>query len=239
MAAVALWPHSALLAQEDNTFASWTDFTYTYSFNTALGLGGDAGVRGVLSDPEWSAVYLRPIIIYRNTDQLNFGFSLGAFQNFNRSAPNLTEIRPAQQVNLTWPLRPRWSLKSRLRFEERYLEYNSGEPDVPAPGWQYRARYELKFSTEPADLWFMKKIHFLAAGEYFFPLNEEVPELFADQSRLTVGYGQDIGQKGSYQLHFIWQRARHNFEEDFSTDQFILRIRLYFRNQRFKFVKED
>ena len=219
--------------------AAWTDFTYTYSFNTAFGVGGDVGVRGILSDPDWAALYIRPIFIYRNTDQLNFGFSLGAFQNFNRSAANLLEIRPAQQVNLTWPDRPEWSLKSRLRFEERYLQYASADPEVPAPGWQFRARYELKFRTVPLDIWFVKKIYFLTSGEYFFPLNDEVPEFFADQSRLIAGYGQDIGQRGAYELHFIWQRARHSYQEEFTTDQYILRLRLFFRNERFEFVEED
>jgi hypothetical protein len=225
--------------QDDNAFATWTDFNYLYSFNTSFGLGGDAGLRGVVSDPDWSAAYARPIFIYRNSDQLNFGFSVAVFQNFHRNAPDLLEFRPAQQVNLTWPDFPKWSLKSRLRFEERYLQYNSGESGTPAPGWKFRMRYELKFRSVAFNLWFIKRVYLLASGEYFFPLQDEVPEFFADQSRVLLGYGQELGQKGSYELHLIWQRTRHDFDDQFATAQYILRLRVFLRNERFEFVEED
>lgn len=214
------------------------DLNYTYGFNTSIGLGADGGIRGALLEPEWTAVYVRPIFIYRNTDQLDFGFSFGAFQNFNTSTPDLLELRPAQQVNLEWPKLEKWSLKSRLRLEERYLVY-ADENLSPARDWKIRARYELKFKTQPFDLWFIKKLVVLSSGEYFLPVGREVPELFTDQSRLLLGFGQSLGERMSYEVHFFWLRTKSDFEKEFQTDQYVLRLRLYLRNQRFKFVDED
>lgn len=227
-------------AQSVPGFVTWSDFNFTYGFNTTWGTGGDAGVRGLISDPNRTLLYLRPIFIYRNTDQLNFGFSVAAFQNFNRAVPDMFEFRPAQQVNLVWPQFKRWNLKSRIRLEERYLVQLKTEGfKIAEPGWEFRGRYELKFKTEPFDVGFIKRTYVLASGEYFIPLGEEGEQLFADQSRLLIGYGQRIGQRWSYELHFFWLRTRNTFEASLQTDQYVLRLRVFLRNQPREFVNED
>jgi hypothetical protein len=227
-------------AQSSPSLVTWSDFNYTYGFNTTWGTGGDAGVRGLISDPDWTSLYIRPVFIYRNTDQLNFGFSVAAFQNFNNSSPDLFEFRPAQQVNLVWPEFEKWSLKSRLRFEERYLVTEQAEGQVNNdPRWEFRGRYELKFKTEPFDIAFVKNTYLLASGEYFIPLSQEAEQLFADQNRLLVGYGQRIGQVWSYELQFFWQRTRNTSVADLTTDQYVLRLRIFLRNEPREFVDED
>ena len=228
-------------AQSSPSLVTWSDFNYTYGFNTSWGAGGDAGVRGLISDPDWTSLYIRPIFIYRNTDQLNFGFSVAAFQNFNNSSPDLFEFRPAQQVNLVWPEFEKWSLKSRVRFEERYLVTERAEGQVNNdPRWEFRGRYELKFKTEPFDIGnLVKDSYILASGEYFFPLGEEVNQLFADQSRLLIGWGHKIGIRWSYELHFFWLKTKNTYQDNLETDQYVLRLRVFLRNQPREFVDED
>lgn len=229
-----------VLAQSETQFTTWSDINFTYGFNTSWGTGGDAGVRGVVTNPDWTSLYVRPIFIYRNTDQLNIGFSLGAFQNFYGSAPNLFEFRPAQQVNWTWPEFKSWSLKSRVRFEERYLVQDQAEGSgSPERRWEFRGRYELKFKSEPFNIGnVIKRSYVLASGEYFFPFNE-ADQLFADQSRLLIGYGHKVGQRWSYELHFFWLRSKSTYQDNFDTDQYVLRLRVFLRNKPREFVDED
>ena len=228
-------------AQSSPALVSWSDFNYTYGFNTTWGTGGDAGFRGVISDRDWTAFYIRPILIYRNTDQLNFGFSVAVFQNFNAHSPNMFEFRPAQQVNWIWPEFEKWSLKSRVRFEERYLVQEPQEGfEVQDPKWEIRGRYELKFKTEAFDLGnLLEQIHLLASGEYFFPLGDQADQLYADQSRLLVGFGHEVGQRWSYELHFFWLKSRNTYAGDLQTDQYVLRLRVFLRNKPREFVDED
>ena len=223
--------------QSEDGLVAWTDFNYTYSFNTSWGVGGDAGFRMAITQPGWSQVYARPILIYRNTDQLYFGLSFGAFQSFDDSH-NTLDLRPAQQVNWVWPKFENWSLKSRVRIEEQYLTKTFTDGEISS-GWKYRGRYELKFKTEPSDLLFARNIYFLASGEYFFPLEGDRSELLADQSRLLLGYGQKLGPRFSYELDFFWQRVRDELTGAFDSDQFVLRLRVFLRNESFEFTEED
>lgn len=232
------WP---CLAQNEVPLYTWTDLNYTYGFNTTWGTGGDAGIRGALTNPEATTIYARPILIYRNTDDLNFGLSLGFFQNLNANASNSLEIRPAQQVNLVWPEFKNWSLKSRLRTEQRYFTWqDNGLGGIAGNGWQFRGRYELKFKTEPFTLIpFMKNTYVLMSGEYFVPFGRKVDEVFADQSRLLVGFGHEVGERWTYECHFFWQRNRTDDTAVFQTDQYVLRLRFFLRNKPREFVEED
>ncbi len=227
-------------SQPSSKVVAWWDYNYTYSFNTTWGLGGDAGIRGVVTDENWTRIYIRPILIYRNTDDLNFGLSFGAMQNFNEIDPNLFEFRPAQQVNLTWPEFKNWSVHNRFRIEERYFTYATSETQsVPAPFWAFRARYQLKIKTVKFDLAFLKRLHFLMSAEFFFPVEPSEMELYSNRSRLLVGYGQNLSDRLSYELHLFLQSSRSEPGSSFHSDQLIIRLRVYFRNEHFEFVEED
>lgn len=218
-------------AQTTPDFVTWSDFNYNHTLKTNWSIGADAGVRGLISDPDWTSIYLRPILIYGINDQLNVGFSVAAFNNFNKVMPDVFEFRPAQEVNLVWPHTKRWNLKSRVRLEERYFQREIRHGfHVAHPQWEFRGRYELRFNTEHFDFGFMKDMYILASGEYFFSLSTEAEQIFANQSRLLIGYGQGTGERWSHELHFFWLRIRNTFEESLQTDQYVLRLRVFLRN---------
>ncbi|MCK5371317.1 MAG: hypothetical protein KAQ62_22305, partial [Cyclobacteriaceae bacterium] len=50
-------------AQNDEIdFQTWTDITLTHFFSQKLSLGGDAGLRGIISSKDWNLFYIRPTI---------------------------------------------------------------------------------------------------------------------------------------------------------------------------------
>ena len=49
---------------EEIDFQTWTDFTYTYPIKNRVNIGGDLGVRGLISQNDWNQFYLRPTFQY-------------------------------------------------------------------------------------------------------------------------------------------------------------------------------
>lgn len=229
---------AALLLLGKSTFAqdrvsaiTWGDFNYTYHLNEKLGLGGDVGMRGIITKPNWAMFYVRPAIKYRLTPFVHLAGTAGFFRTLQPTPSDMYEIRFGQEVKAEWPSFRNFYFIHRARMEERFLFYN---PDDVPDGFEsqqenFRFRYLLSARSNYFKLSKRAEYFYLAAAaEYFIPVSENVDERFFNASRLGVGFGQELKLNLDYQVDLIWQRSRNTLEGDFKTDEFILRLRVYF-----------
>ncbi|WP_417588314.1 DUF2490 domain-containing protein [Owenweeksia hongkongensis] len=228
------------VAQDKISLITWADFNYTYNKSNKLGIGGDMGMRGIISKPNWGLVYVRPTLKYHFTPFIQVSGALGLFQTFQSDPSDMFEMRLAQEGKAEWPSFNNFYFIHRLRFEERFLFYNQADvvDNFDNQQQNFRFRYMLSVRSNYFKITNRAEYLYLIAGaEYFFPLGSNVDERFFNASRLSAGFGQELKLDWNYQVDLIWQRSRNTLEGNFTTDEFIIRLRVYF--EQYKKEKDE
>ncbi len=219
-----LFPNEAEAQGDDTDFQTWTDFT-TYSFvSNRSAVGGDFGIRGLLSSKGWTQLYIRPTFRFQY-NSLDLAGGVGLFQTYNKDVSNITEIRLFQQATLHWPTTHLLKFSHRARFEQRFFHYSDPSEGDPEDDFFSRFRYQLMIRSRDINI-FNQKIYFKAAAE-IFQKNNNGNETFVNRSRLILAIGQRFKGKWWYEIHYISQRSRKFEEDGLKTSEHILRLRLF------------
>ena len=132
---------AAAQSPEFAEFHTWTDVATIYNFSERWRYDGDYGLRGVLTDPNWTLLYLRPSVRYRHAQWLRLHGGAALFYNFF-AGDDLPELRPWVGVRIVGPpLGGGWRLSNYFRMELRafYLtgskNWEVGPPFRPAGNW--------------------------------------------------------------------------------------------------------
>ncbi len=221
----SLFLSNAAEAQEDDTdFQSWTDFTTFIFVSNRSAVGGDFGIRGLLSSKGWTQLYIRPTFRFQY-NSLDLAGGVGLFQTYNKDFSNITEIRLFQQATLHWPTTHLLKFSHRIRFEQRFFNYTDPNEGEPEHDFSSRFRYQMMLRSKDLNI-FNQKIYFKAAVE-IFQKNNSGNETFVNSSRLIATMGHRLKGKFWYELHFISQRSRKLEEDGLKTSEYILRLRLF------------
>lgn len=222
-------------SQSKFSLITWADFNYTYNQNEKFGIGGDVGSRGIITKPNWSMLYVRPTVKYHLNPFVQISGALGLFQTFQAEPSDMFEIRLAQEAKAEWPSFNNFSFIHRGRFEERFLFYNPDNVDIDFDTQQENFRFRYMLSARSTYFKLSQRAEYLyltTGAEYFIPVGNNVNERFFNASRVQVGFGQELKLNWNYEVDFIWQRSSNTLEGDFNTDEFILRLRVYFEQYR-------
>jgi len=224
-------------SSQEESFHTWSDFNYADFTSSKFAYGGDAGIRGAISSSEWTVFYIRPKVQYDLKSFLNLAFAASAFNTWNTNSPNSFEFRLAPEVTAQWPRINPGAFSHRGRYEARFFWNdisNDEDLDIPNQEHNSRFRYQLSFKTnyfnvmEKLDNFFIQ-----VSSEFFLPFNETSSELFFNQNRFVLGIGQLLNDEWSYKVDFMWQRSKNTLEGDFSSDEFIVRLRVYLKKLDF------
>ncbi len=223
----------ALFGQEsdDVDFQLWTDYNLRKDLQTkeerkVHSIGGDAGIRGFISNQDWNQFYIRPTFTYRFHRILSLAGAAAGFGTFNVDTANVFEFRTHQDVMATFPETDFFSLFYRLRFEQRFFFYQDYENDQ-------ELRLRLLIGIESPDIRLgagKRPFYFQFFYESFQNLNEEsAVEVFINQARPTFIFAHRLSPSLTYELNYIPQRSRNYSEEGLETTQNIFRIRVFHR----------
>jgi len=221
-------------AQENNDFLSWLDWNYSYITSPKWTFGGDGGTRGILTSDQFTTVYIRPSANYKVNKDIRLTAAVAGFQTFRSSGFDLFEFRLAQQVEAMWPRFGRVFFTHRLRNEERFYVENQFE-DAPEndSNFENRLRYRLGAETNYFNLTSkIGNVKLLGGIEYFQTFQSRTDSRRFNDSRISAGYGQLLKKGWSYHLVFIWQRSRDILGGEFTTDQYVLRLRVYLKQSK-------
>ncbi len=195
----------------------WIDFYPHYYFNKKLEYYGDAGYRTIISERNWSRLYVRPSIKYHLNKTWELHAGIGFFYMFYKYDIDQFEIRPWQGVQLNWPKWDKIGFKNLLRLEERILFLtNNWSSDL-----EFRMRYKLSGKYD-----FNKKLYMSLYGEYFLPLKGEVKELYRNKGRAGIGLGYKPTNNWQVEFVFNWQGSRTGSGEKLNASDYIYQIKI-------------
>ena len=166
--------------------------------------------------------------IYKNAD-LAFGltYSLQSPQEPNSNTDLVVpELRPVQEINLSYPLGNRFTLQQRLRIEERFLHKNNGIALLEGYAFNFRFRYRLqgsyKINKEEATNPTILKV----ANELMINAGSKIIYNQFDQNRIYAGLEKGINKNISIELGYLhWYQQRATGNQFFERD--IIRFTLY------------
>lgn len=218
--------------QDEETFHTWTDFNYRDYSSAKFSFGGDAGIRGLLTSRNWTVLYVRPKVFYDFSTELTVAGAVGLFNTWNHDVPNSTELRLAPEVTFNWPSIKLGVFGHRGRYEERFIwNQNSGESgDISRKDRNSRFRYLLSFKTNYFNISeSLTNFYVQPSAEFFLPFGTNSAEVFFNKNRLILGLGQLLKSGWSYKVDFMWQRSKNTIDGNFSTSDYVVRLRIYLK----------
>lgn len=211
---------SSIYAQKvDNQL--WLNYVVGVKMNQRFTLGGDIGLRGLISNRDWNQFLVRPTVTVQLSPVLKASGATALFSTYNQFDNNLHEFRMHQDVTLKWPQFRDFNLIARVRLEERWFFYRNISNE-------YNTRFRFLIGAQSRDFdWFNKPIYFEVLYERFRTIKNNAPEIYVNQARLHISIGQRVSPKFRYEIHYISQRSREFFDEGLQVSQNIFRFRFF------------
>jgi len=210
-------------------FQTWSDIATIYKFSENWRYDGDQGIRGMLSDSDFTLLYFRPSVRYRAKPWFTVHGGIRFFKTFVDDGDDTFEIGPWQGLRFTWPTIGSYAISHYFRLEERMIWQTEGESDFD---FNLRGRYQIGVRSPNYDILFKNGIYLLGSVELFWNLEDDFLDNFANRIRYDAGVGTKVSDAWRVQLHYTLQDGRaiedDFFRDPFDSDEHILRLRLFY-----------
>ena len=120
-------PRHSLAQETDSEFQLGLNYSLNISapVHKKWTLGGDAGIRGLLSNPDWTQILIRPTIKYKLNPIFSFAGGAATFIAWDPIIDNTYESRLFQDIIAKWPNFGPVFMIHRVRFEQRFFFYQN------------------------------------------------------------------------------------------------------------------
>ena len=209
-------------------FQTWSDIATIYKFSDRWRYDGDQGVRGVLSDSDFTLLYFRPSVRYRAKPWFTVHGGVRFFRTFFDDGDDTFEIGPWQGLRFVWPMIGSYAISHYLRLEERMVWQTEGERDSD---FTVRGRYQLGVRSPNYDILVKNGIYLTGSVELFWNLENNISDNVVNRIRYDVGAGTKVSDAWRVELHYVLQDGREIedlFQDLFSSEEHILRLRLFY-----------
>ena len=207
-------------------FQTWSDIATIYKLSDRWRYDGDQGIRGVLSDSDFTLLYFRPSVRYRVKPWFTIHGGIRFFQTWFDEEVDTFEIGPWQGLRFVWPMIGSYAITHYLRPEERFIWLRDSTRD-----FSLRGRYQLGFRSPNYDVLFNNGMYLSGSVELFSSLYDSIFDNFANRVRYDIGVGTKVSDAWRVELRFLLQDARE-IDEDlfnpFESEEYILRLRLFY-----------
>ena len=216
----------------------WIDYNFSNSLNDHLNLNTQIGFRKI--NPEvYNRVLVTTTLDIKNNKNIlglnkkkpfiksfHLGSSLIYTQNYN-SNDNF-ELRLIQGLKFDFTTIKPITFFNYIRLEERFQNnFNNS-------GWNgaYRLRYRLStvLNWKKRYLTFVEGLYVPLQAEVFFNLKKA--DRFNDLMRLSPGLGYRFKNDWRYELYVIFNRTKNITNTNNTSNDFILRLRIYQGNSK-------
>ena len=203
-------------------FQTWSDLATIYKFADNWRYDGDQGMRGVLSQSDFTLLYFRPSLRYRVNPWVTVHGGVRFFQTIFDDDEDTFEVGPWQGLRIVWPMIGKYAISHYLRFEERMIWQTGDESDFD---FTLRSRYQLGARSPNYDILLKNGIYLTGSIEAFSDI--ETP-IFVNRLRYDVGAGTKLNDAWRVELHYLLQQGRRSAAAAFTADEHILRLRLFY-----------
>lgn len=225
MLSALLWVGPALAQnREFEEFHTWTDVATIKNFSEQFRYDGDYGVRGLLTDGDWTLVYLRPSVRYRVKPWMTLHGGAALFYNFF-DGDDLPELRPHIGVRLPYRTQSGWTISNYFRLEYRafYLKRESS--------WEgnFRGRWQVQATTPRFKIGSAREFYGLASVEPFFDFGSGSSDTFGDRFRINFGMGKLFGKRLRAELNYLFHQIRLPEQGgSLDVDDHVVRLRFFY-----------
>ncbi len=213
-------------AGDQASWESWSDITTIYDFSDRWQYNGDQGIRLGLDGDDFTLFYFRPSILYRVKPGLTLHGGVGFFQSFFEVDADLFELRPWQGVRFLWPKIGGFTFSHFLRLEQRITRLTGQRSESD---FTLRTRYQLGAVSPTYNILFERGIFFNGAVEGFWDTSSSFSDNFKNRIRYFVGAGTKVSKAWRVELQYVQQDGRAIRQDSFSTDERIIRLRLFYK----------
>ena len=209
-------------------FYTWSDITTIYKLSDSWRYDGDQGIRGVLSDSDFTLLYFRPSVRYRAKPWFTVHGGIRFFKTFYDDFDDTFEIGPWQGLRFTWPKLGDFAFSHYFRLEQRMTWQTEGESDSD---FTLRSRYQLGFRSPNYDIIFKNGIYLSGSIELFWNLDSSFTDNFVNRIRYDLGVGTKVSDAWRVEMRYVLQDGREIedvFFDPFESEEHILRLRLFY-----------
>ncbi len=227
-------------AETDTQF--WSNFIMTWQktarMNYELDLEPKTLVSAPAGEPDWKSIDVTQTFEYSAKNWIDLSTELVTGYTKQTDDVNSFELTP--RVGIRFHLfsnrissllkekhpKRRLVIRDLIRVEYRSFFYSNDQGSDFS--WRFRNRLEFVFPLNHRKLTDDKTFYTMSDWEWFIPLSD-VQERFANKQRIRAGLGYRQNFKWQFEALYIWTRSRKNADEDFTTSDNIIDIRIKYR----------
>ena len=205
-------------------FHTWTDVATIKNFSERFRYDGDYGIRGLLTDRNWTQVYLRPSVRYRAKPWVTLHGGAGLFYSFF-AGEDLPELRPWIGARFASRIPSGWVVTNYLRLEYRAF-YLKSERDWDG---DFRSRWQLQVTSPRFEIGSAREFYGLASIETFFAFDSDHDDTFGERFRFNLGMGKQFNDGLRAELDYLFHKVRLADEGGTLVfDDHVLRLRFFY-----------
>ncbi len=211
----------------------WIDYNFNYTVEDDKSFSGLVGFRSI-SPHAYNQFILEPTFNFLNTGSQDFlhldkplfhSFHLGGgyYYTYNYGAQNSFEFRLMQGLKFNIPPINTIILKNYVRLEERFQKTFNGSNWSSGYRLRYRISTVLKWNKYASNT--NEGLYIPLNAEFFVNLKKS--DRFNDILRLSPGIGYKLNDGWKFELYGSYHLTKNTIEEDFTSNDFVLRLRIY------------
>ncbi|AZQ60923.1 DUF2490 domain-containing protein [Flammeovirga pectinis] len=200
----------------------WADFYFDIKYNERLNFVVDLGYETIFQENYWNKIYQQTSVNYKLNKRFNLQGGVAFYYHFNKESENRFEFRPWQAVVTNIANKLRWSANVKLKLEQRvsYL-VEQGRTDFDV---RMRVRFggSMKITKDNVRTgWYIPYV-----AEYYYPIKDDIPEIFHNVAKAGVGIGKKIDNKWDFSLLANWQYSRSGPKEVYHVTDFAYQLQI-------------
>jgi hypothetical protein len=237
---VAVLMMCAPAASSQTTTQLWGNLTFNWVKSDRLVYELDFEPKALLAapegEPDWRNLDVTPDVEYSLRPWLDLVAETTIGWTKQTDDVNSTELTPrvgasfhlfsrAQQFRVVEQApRRRIVVRDLVRIESRNFFYSGGDTDSDSTV-RFRNRLEFLVPLNKERITDDGARNFLADWEWFVPL-DDTDERFSNRQRIRTGLGYRRNFTWRYELLYIWTRSRNTIDEEFTTNENMINIRV-------------
>lgn len=210
---------------QDNSLQMWNEYMLNMPFANQYNIEFAATYATALESPKWRALDLQitpEVALTQHIDVLAAVLYSNTIQNAELST---SEVRATIGTRLHFTPNARVQTRLLLRLEQRnVIDQESSEWDHST---RSRVRAETVFPLNRDSMYAGDKlIYGVTDLEYFFVVDQDIRERFANRMRVRAGLGYRVSYGLRLELMYTLQLSKNTVEDQFNTTDNILRVRI-------------
>jgi hypothetical protein len=237
---VVLLMCASVASSAQTTTQLWGNLTFNWAKSERLVYELDFEPKALVDpsegEPDWRNLDVTPNGEYALRPSFDLVAEMTIGRTLQTDAVHSTEVTPRLGVRfhlfsraqkfrvLEQAPRRRLVVRDLVRVESRNFFYSGGDTDSDSTV-RFRNRLEFLVPLNRERITDDGARYVLADWEWFVPLDDP-EERFANRQRIRTGIGHRRSFNWRYELLYIWTRSRNTVDEEFSTNENIIDIRV-------------